>query len=73
VNFLDKIQNLPLKKRKIIFWSIMIILVVFSFWIYLKDIQKRWKILKGAEIKKEFKILELKEIFKNLPKFEIPK
>jgi len=72
VNLLDKIQKLPEKKRKIILWGVMTILIIFSFWIYLRDIQKRLKVLKREEIEKEFPISELKEKLK-MPKLEIPK
>lgn len=70
---IERIQKLPERKRKIIFWLILIPIVIFSFFLYGKYVQKKLSEIKIEKIKKEFKIPELKEEFKKIPKIEIPK
>ncbi len=62
MKFLEKIQQLPEKKRKIILWSIVIVLAVSLLFWWFNSFQKR---IKGFQ-KEEF-IEEL-----NLPEIEMP-
>ncbi len=73
MNLLNKIQNLPIQQRKIIFWSVMIMLSVSLSWFYIKNIQKRIKTINQKSIKEELQIPKLEEELKKLPKFEIPR
>jgi hypothetical protein len=71
--YLKKIQNLPLIKRKIIFWTILIIfgLILGGLWIISirRTIEKR----PTKDFLEEIKLPELKEKIENLPKPEMPK
>jgi len=49
MNILNKIRSLPKKKRKIIFWVIMLIVAIFLFSAYVQYIQKTLKESKGTE------------------------
>jgi len=62
MRFLEKIQRLPEKKRKVILWSIVTVLAVSLLFWWLNSFQNR---VKGFQ-KEEF-IEEL-----NLPEIEIP-
>ncbi len=67
MNFLDKLQSLPAKKRKLILWTIIAILAVFIFLIYIQNLQKRIKYNNGGGLKEELQIDKLEEILKDLP------
>lgn len=67
MNFLDKLQSLPAKKRKLILWIIIAILAVFLFLIYIQNIQKRIKYNNGKQLKEELQIDKLEERLKDLP------
>jgi len=64
--FFKKIQNLPERKRKIIFWLLMVIISLSLVFFYIKNVQKKLKSLKIEESKKQIPKLEM-------PKIEIPK
>lgn len=72
MNFLNKIQNLPEKKRRTIFWLIVIIVGIFVFVWWAKNLEIRIKSFKSEKIKEEFRLPKLEEELKSLPKFEIP-
>jgi hypothetical protein len=72
VNFLERIQNLPERKRKTIFWLIVIIIGISAFAWWAKNLETRIKSFKSEKIKEELQLPELEEELKNLPKFEIP-
>jgi len=72
VNFLERIQNLPERKRKIIFWLIVIIIGISAFAWWAKNLETRIKSFKSEKIKEELQLPELEEELKNLPKFEVP-
>ncbi len=72
MRFLEKLQNLSERKRKIILWSIVIIIGISLFTFYIKNVQQRLKSLRGEEIKEQLKIIELQEKLKRLPKIEMP-
>jgi hypothetical protein len=67
-DFLKKIQKLPERRRKFIFWSIIIVigLIFFVFWI--KNSQKKL----GALQKESFQLPSLGEELNKLPKTELP-
>lgn len=67
MNFLDKLQSLPAKKRKLILWIIIAILAVFLFLIYIQNLQKRIKYNNGGGLKEELQIDKLEERLKDLP------
>ena len=68
--YLKRIQNLPLRKRKIIFWLIIIIfgLILFTFWII--SVQQAVKGSPKEGFLKGFKLPEFKEELKKLPELE---
>ena len=72
MRFLEKLQNLSERKRKIILWSIVIIIGISLFTFYIKNVQQRLKSLRDEEIKEQLKIIELQEKLKRLPKIEMP-
>ena len=72
MNVLNKIQNLPEKKRRTIFWLIVIIIGVSVFVWWAKNLEIRIKSFKLEKIKEELQLPKLEEGLKNLPKFEIP-
>lgn len=72
MSLLEKLQNLPEKKRKIILWIVVIFVGILLSIFYIKNIQEKLKILSGEEIKKQLKIPEFQEKLKGLPKIELP-
>jgi type II secretory pathway component PulM len=72
MSFLKKIQNLPERKRKIILWSVVIIigLILFVFWI--KNVQQKLKIFEKEKIEQELQLPSLREKLKEIPKIKIP-
>jgi len=72
VNFLERIQNLPERKRKTIFWLIVIIIGISAFVWWAKNLETRLKSFKSEKIKEELHLPELEEELENLPKFEMP-
>jgi len=72
MKFLEKLQNLSERKRKIILWSAVIIIGISLFTFYFKNVQQRLKSLRGEEIKEQLKIPELQEELRGLPEIEMP-
>jgi hypothetical protein len=73
MNLLEKIQKLPLIQKKIILWTIMVIVAIFLFFIWTKILNKNLQNLKKTDFSNQFKIPDLKEkLEKDLPKIEIP-
>ena len=69
---LQKLRNQPEYIRKIILWSVVVI-IGFSLLIWwVKSFQQRIKSFKGEAFQKEFKIPAFNEKLKELPKLEIP-
>jgi hypothetical protein len=62
-NLLRKIQGLPEKKRKIIFWVLIILIAAVLIFFDIKSAQKRFK---------NFRLEKFKEELPS-PKIEIPK
>jgi hypothetical protein len=72
MKFLEKLQSLPLKTRKVILWSIIVIVGLTLLFFWLGNIQKTIKGFEKKEIMKEINLPPLKEEFKEIPKVEIP-
>ncbi|PIR72819.1 MAG: hypothetical protein COV26_01820 [Candidatus Nealsonbacteria bacterium CG10_big_fil_rev_8_21_14_0_10_36_23] len=69
--FIKKLQTLPELKRKIIFWSIIIILGTSLFILYIKNIGQKIKSFQKEEFLEELKIPQLKEEMKIVPQPEV--
>jgi len=67
VNILQKIQNLPELQRKIILWSLVVIIGLgLLTWVF-KNFQKRMEKFQRESLKEELNIPLLEEELKNLP------
>ena len=73
MKFLEKLQNLPERQRKIILWLVVIIIGFLLLVFYLQNLKLRLKSLSGEEIREQLKIPEFQEKLKELPKIEMPK
>lgn len=71
--FLKKIQNLPLTTRKIIFWSIIIILSLSLFSLWIKNFQQRARSFDREKFKEGLNLPQLREELKEIQKPEIEK
>jgi len=69
--FIKRLQNLPEKKRKIIFWSVIIIIGLSLFILYIKTVNQRIKNFSGEKFIQELKTPPLKEEFKSIPNFQM--
>lgn len=56
MKFIERIQNLPKKKRKIIFWSIIIVLGIFLLVCWGMITKKRVETFNPKEFEEKFKI-----------------
>jgi len=70
---MTKIQNLPESTRKIILWSVIIIIGLSLFAFYIKNVQKKLKSFEVEEFKKELQLPSFGEELKRLQKIEFPK
>jgi Tfp pilus assembly protein PilO len=68
-----KIQDLPLIKRKIIFWIVITVFGLIMFAGYILNVKHKIENFPLQRSLEELKIPQLKEEFKKLPKFEIEK
>lgn len=68
--YLKRIQNLPLIKRKIIFWAIITIFGLILFALYILNVKQKIKTFPIKESLEELKLPELEKGLENLPKFE---
>jgi len=68
---LQKIQNLPLPQRKIIFWIITVFFSSILFSLYFINIKHKLNNLSAEKTSEELKVPELKTKIENLPKFGI--
>jgi len=71
-SLLSKIQGLPERERKIIFWVVMIVLALTLFSFYVKYAQKRIVAINIEKAKEELQLPYLEEELKKLPKIKIP-
>jgi len=72
MEFFKKIQNLPEKKRKVIFWLAVIIIGISLFLGWVKSLEMKIKSFRTEKIKEELKIPRLEEELKGLQKLEMP-
>ena len=71
-NFFKKIQGLPESKKKIILWSIVIMLgLILLIW-WIKNVQEAIRGFQKEELKKELNVPILEEKLKEMPKIEVP-
>jgi hypothetical protein len=68
VDILRKLQNLPESKRKTILWSVVIVVGICFFILWIRNVQGKLRSFK----KEEFKIPPLSEELKGMPKIEFP-
>lgn len=61
MEIINKLQTLPDKKKKIIFWIIMVFVAIFLLFFYIQNIQKKMGSIEGKDIEEELKIPDLKE------------
>ena len=67
MNILQKIQNLPEPQRKMILWSLIVIIGLgLSAWVF-NNFQKRMEKFQRESLKEELNIPLLEEELKNLP------
>ena len=73
-SFLEKIQKLPLRIRKIILLAVVISLGISLTWVWSKSFAKKLGGFREGGFMEGFKIPSLKErLEKDLPKMEAPK
>ena len=70
---MNKIQGLSETKRKIILWSVVIIIGLGLFTFYIKNVQKKLKSFEMEGLKEELQIPSLEKELKELPGIEMPK
>jgi hypothetical protein len=73
MNFLEKIQGLPERKRKIILWTVMVVLAASLLAWYIKTIKQKLNDFSGENLKKGLNLPDFEKELDNLPKFESPK
>jgi len=71
--YLKRIQGLPLVKRKIILWVIIIILGLILCFFWIRNIQYKIRSFSKEKFFEEMGLPKLKEGWENLPKPEMPK
>lgn len=71
MEFLKKIQNLPEKKRKVIFWAFISILTIILIILYINIVKERIRNINIEEIKNEFPKWEPENI-PELENFNLP-
>jgi len=67
---IEKKQELSQGTRKIILWSIMIIIAAGLIFWWIKSFKEKINSIGGEEIQKEINLPLLKEQFKDLPQFD---
>ena len=72
MNLLEKLRNLPEKKRKIILWTVVILVGILLFIFYIKSLKLRLESKSYEEIREQLKIPEFQERLKELPGIEMP-
>ena len=70
---MTRIQNLPESTRKIILWSIMIVMGLGLLAFYIKNTQQRLKNFELEQFKEELQLPSFEKELEGLEKIEIPK
>ena len=68
MNFLRRIQSLPESRKKIILWSVIIVIGFALFILWIKNAQEKLKIFQGGGLN----LPSLREELKGMPKIEMP-
>lgn len=66
MDFIKKIQNLPERKRKIIFWIMIILIACLTAFFFVKNTQNRIKNFDTENFAKNFPKFPKIDIFNNL-------
>lgn len=73
MRLLEKLQKLPERKRKIILWSVIIVIGFGLFMWWIKIVQKSLKSFPKEGFKKQLQLPSLEEKLKKIPEIEMPK
>jgi cell division protein FtsN len=73
MNILKKIQEQPKGVRKVIFWTIIIILGIFFLFAWVENIKVRVEQAKQERVLEKLKPPEFEENLRPIPKIEVPK
>jgi hypothetical protein len=73
MNFLEKIQNLSVGKRKFILWFSLAVIAILLVCLYVKYVSGRLKSLDANDFKKGLNVEKLKEGLNQLPQIQVPK
>lgn len=63
----QKIKNLPEKKRKIILWTVMILMGLVLAVFYIKNLRERFQDINLENFKEDIQIQSLEKDLKNIP------
>jgi ABC-type phosphate/phosphonate transport system permease subunit len=66
-DFKQKIQNLPEKKRKMILWTVMILIGLALAIFYVKDLSKRFQDINLENFKEDIQVQFLEKELKDIP------
>ncbi len=72
MTFLQKLQKLPEDQKKVILWSVVIIIALITLSWWGTNFKNKLKNFNSENLNEQLQIPELKEEFENLPKFEMP-
>jgi len=72
MKFIEKIQNLPEEKRKIIFWLMVATIGISLIIWWAKNLEMRIKSFKSEELKEELKLPFLEEKLEGMPEIKMP-
>ncbi len=72
MRFLEKLQNLSLKTRKIILWSILAIIGLAFLFFWVDSIQRKIKSFRKEEFINGMDLSSLREELGKAPKIEMP-
>jgi len=71
-DFFKKIQGLPEEKRKIILWSVTIIIGLLLFFAWFYSLKTQLKTFPKEKIFEQIGVPKLQEELREMPKIEIP-
>ena len=69
MNILNKLQSLSERKRRIIFWAVMIVVTIFLLGFYIQNMKKRIESSERKGLEEELKLQELREELEGVPNF----
>lgn len=70
MEFLEKLRGLPQSQRKIILWSVVVVLALILFILWTKNVKKKLESFQGKEVRQQFQVPELPAI--ETPQVELP-